>query len=231
MNQTKKKVSYLIFLLLMFSSYFSGLASADGGNAGVGVINVPPNYSDIRIIQQDNQIRTYLTVSDYNSWLDIYTVRVNLENNGAVLHSFLFQQYEDPDTFQQLNTFTEIDGGSLLIMEACDVTQSSSTKTIEDRCQLELRFVFQTTYFSELHIISTDREGDSTEAFIEYKGSDLIRDSNTLLIPWVDGTVKAEFPPFVLDISIFMIAVVSTVIIGRKTPIATTLQQVFYESK
>jgi hypothetical protein len=226
-----KLVGVLIVTLFIIGVFFPKLVLADDGNAGVGVINVPPNYSNIRIIQQDNQIRAYLTISDYNSWLDINTVQVNLEDNGAVLHSFLFQQYEDPENFKQLNTFTEIEGGSLLILDSCDVTHSSSTKTIADRCRIELRFVFKTTYFTELHIISTDRAGDSTEAFIEYKGSDLIRDSNTLLIPWIDGTVKAEFPPYLLDISIFFIAVISTVIIGRKTPIATTLQQVFYESK
>lgn len=233
MNKTNviKKSVIIILLLNLLIITSSGVIAGPGSNAGVGVINVPPNYSDIKILQQDNMIRVYLTLSDYNSWGDIYKVQLNLEENGVVLHTLSFKQWDSPDSFNFANEFIDESGSAILKMEACDVSHSTDTTTVADRCHLHIRFVFRSTYFSQLHVISTDRAGDSTEAFIEYAGGDMNRDSNTLLIPWIDGTVKAEFPPLMLDISIFLIAVVSTVIIGRKTPIATTLQQVFYESK
>lgn len=204
---------------------------AGGSDAGVGVINVPPNYADIKVLHQDNSIRVYLTLSDYNSWSDIYKVEVHLEEEGVVLHTFTFKQWDSDDSFNLVNEFVDESDNVLLIKEACDVSHSSESKTVADRCQLYVRFVFKTTYFSQLHVISTDRAGDSTETYIEYAGSDLNRDSNTLLIPWIDGTMKLELPPYMLDILLALIAVFVTVIIGKKTPLATTLQQVFYEAK
>lgn len=226
------KKAYAIFFMFLIIHLSTVIVNADGdSNAGVGVINVPPNYADIRILQQDNTIRAYLTISDYNSWSDIYKVQVNLEENGAVLHTFIFKQWDDKDSFNLVNEFIDESDDFLLQKNACDFSHSDESKTVADRCQLNVRFVFQSTFFSQLHIISTDRAGDSTETYIEYSGGDMNRGSNTLLVPWVDGTVKIELPPFMLDISILLIAIVSTILIGKKTPLAATLQQVFYESR
>lgn len=230
--KSHQKISFFVVLLLFSVLIFSFQVSADGGgSAGVGVVNVPPNYADINIYSVNDQIRVKLILSDYNSWMDIQKVQVNLEDNGVVLHSFVFKQYSNPETFEKLNTFTESSNSSLLLEEACYVEHSSSSKSVADRCQLEVRFVFKTTYFSGLHVISSDRAGDTTETFIEYKASDMNRGENTLLIPWIDGTIKAELPPFLLDISIFISALVATIVIGKKTPFTHQLQQVFYESK
>lgn len=230
--KTCQKISFFVLFLFCFSLFSSFHVSADGGgSAGVGVINVPPNYADINIYSVNDQIRVNLILSDYNSWMDIQKVQVNLEENGVVLYSFVFQQYSNPETFEKLNTFSEQSNSSLLVEEACYVSHSSSSETVSDRCQLEVRFVIKTTYFSQLHVISSDRAGDTTETFIEYKGSDMNRGDNTLLIPWVDGAIKVELPPFLLDISIFLIALIATVVIGKRTPFTRQLQQVFYESK
>jgi hypothetical protein len=226
------KITVLTMLLLGTLFYSSSFGLAGGGsNAGVGVINVPPDYADIKILQQDNTIRVYLTLSDYNSWSDIYKVELNLEEEGTVLHTFSFKQWESDDSFNIVNKFSDETGSGLLHVEACDVTHSEETTTIPDRCQLLVRFVFQTTYFSQLHVKSIDRAGDSTEAYIEYKGGDMNRDGNILLFPWFDGAIKAEFPPYVIDLSVFLIAVVATIFIGRRTHFSTTIQQVFYETK
>ena len=225
-------IKIFMILSLLCSILFSSIVTAGpGSDAGVGVINVPPNYSDIKILQQDNTIRVYLTLSDYNSWSDISKVQLILEENGVALHTFTFKQWENDDSFNLVNEFIDDSSNSLLHKTACDVSHSSERKTVADRCQLQVRFVFQTTYFSQLHVISNDRAGDTTETFIEYKGSDMNRGENTLLIPWIDGTFKTELPPFMLDLSILLISIVATIVIGKKTPLSTTLQQVFYESK
>ncbi len=234
MNMEKGSIRLLTILLLSIFIVLTTTqtAIADGGSdAGVGVINVPPNYADIKILQQDNTIRTYLTLSDYNSWSDIYKVQINLEENGAILHSFVFKQWDSDDSFNLINEFFDESTDFLLQKNACDVSHSSESKTVADRCQLHVRFVFQTTFFSQLHVISTDRAGDSTETYIEYYGGDMNRGADTLLVPWIEGTMKIELPPYMLDISIFLIAIISTILIGKKTPLAATLQQVFYETK
>jgi hypothetical protein len=230
-----KKIYNKLFVVLLFMGFivFSSttVLAGDGSDAGVGVINVPPNYADIKILQQENTIRAYLTLSDYNSWSDIYKVQVNLEENGVILHSFTFKQWDSDDSFNLVNEFIDGSENFLLQESACDVSHSSESKTVADRCQLHVRFVFQITYFSQLHVISTDRAGDSTETFIEYQGSDMNRGSNTLLIPWIDGAIKMELPQFMLDILLVIIAILLTVIIGKRTPFTTALQQVFYDTK
>lgn len=231
----RRRVCSRLLVILLFLGFIA-LSSAtvfaeNGSDAGVGVINVPPNYADIKILQQENTIRAYLTLSDYNSWSDIYKVQVNLEENGVVLHSFTFKQWDSDDSFNLVNQFIDESGNFLLQESACDVSHSSESKTVADRCQLHVRFVFQTTYFSQLHVISTDRAGDSTETFIEYQGSDMNRGSNTLLIPWIDGAIKLELPSLMLDIFLVLIAILLTVIIGKRTPFTTALQQVFYDTK
>ena len=231
MKKDLSKKGLLISIIFLSFIVFSSFSASSDSNAGVGVINVPPNYADIKILQQDNTIRAYLTLSDYNSWSDISKVELRLEENGVVLNKFVFKQWESDDSFNLVNEFIDESSNSLLQKAACDVSHSKESDTVADRCQLHVRFVFQTTYFSQLHVISNDRAGDSTETFIEYQGSDMNRDGNTLLIPWIDGTMKAELPPFMLDLSILLIAIIATVLIGKKTPLATTLQQVFYETK
>jgi hypothetical protein len=222
-------INLFIITFILISSYIVG--AGGGSDAGVGVINVPPNYADVKILQQDNTIRVYLTLSDYNSWSDISKIQLRLEENGIVLHSFTFKQWESDDSFNLVNEFIDESSNSLLHKTACDAFHSKESKTVADRCQLHVRFVFQTTYFSQIHIISNDRAGDSTETFIEYQGSDMNRDSNTLLIPWIYGTIKAELPPYILDLSLLVITLIATVLIGKKTPLGTTLQRVFYETK
>ncbi len=229
-DHTTKGV-FICILFILFTLCSSFIALANDGSAGVGVINVPPNYADIKIFQQENQVRVYLTLSDYNSWSDIYKVQLHLEENGVILHSFVFKQWDGKDSFNRINEFIDESSSSLLQIESCYVSHSSSSKTVADRCQLEVRFVFKSTYFSELHVVSSDRAGDTTETFIEYTGSDMNRGENTLLIPWIDGTIKAQLPPFLLDISIFISALIATILIGKKTPFTHQLQQVFYESK
>ena len=65
-------LSLVTVTMILFTTFLSIEASA--GEAGVGVLNVPPKYSMIRVVQQDKFIRVYLTISDYNSWEDIFTV-------------------------------------------------------------------------------------------------------------------------------------------------------------
>jgi len=226
-----KKVGSIIIFLFCLTILCTPLIKSEG-NAGVGVMNVPPNFADIKILQQDNSVRVYLILSDYNSWLDIYKVTVILEDKGSEIAKFIYKQHSTPDSFDSINEFTDQSGLHLLNIESCDVSHSYEDVTIADRCHLNLRFVFQTTYFSQLHIITEDRAGDTAETFVEYyAGSDVQREDNTLLIPWIDGTIRWSFPPYLLDILILFLTIVGTVYIGKKSHFNQTLQKVFYEAK
>ena len=91
-----------VFISFLMSTFVIYRVNADG-QAGVGVINVPPNYADIQIVERNGFIRIYLTVSDYNSWGDIYMVEINLEDNDRSIASFIFKQYETADSFEKIH--------------------------------------------------------------------------------------------------------------------------------
>jgi hypothetical protein len=91
MNSKTIHLIFSIIGLLLISSQILTI-NCKAGEAGVGVINVPPKFTLIRIVQQDDFIRVYLTLSDYNSWADIYNVSITLEDSGINRAQFLFQQ-------------------------------------------------------------------------------------------------------------------------------------------
>jgi hypothetical protein len=204
--------------------------SRGDGNAGVGVVNVSPNFADIQLVQRNGMIRIYLIISDYNSWGDIYTVEVLLEEEDRTIASFLYKQYETDDSFEKINIFQEFSNNKeLLNFDACDVSYSSERSTVEDRCHLNLRFVFAPTYFSQIHIRVTDRAGAMAETVIEYRGEDMMRDQNTLIVPWIDGTVKIVLPPGVLDLFLVAFSCVLAFTVAKKLRIIELMNQVFYE--
>jgi hypothetical protein len=188
------------------------------GQAGVGVLNVPPKYGNIRIVQQDTLLRLYLVISDYNSWGDIYTVAITLEDYGARVAEFAFKQYDNAESYNQINQFTEPYGGKqLLVREKCSYFHSDSVITVDNRCDLELLFVFQTTHFTRLNVLISDRGGLTCEAHIDYNAAEIIRDSHILLIPWFDGTLSLALPASMTNLISIAVAAVGTLIVMKKT--------------
>jgi len=117
----------IIFLFLTFSSI-----DANAGKAGVGVLNVPPQYSMIRLVQQDNYVRIYLTISDYNSWEDIYSVSVVLENSGMEKAEFIYKQYADKTSYEKINEFSEEPKeNNLLVTKKCSYDQKKRPSRID----------------------------------------------------------------------------------------------------
>lgn len=196
--------------------FFAGIVYA--GEAGVGVINVPPKYGYIRVEQQDNLIRVYLTISDYNSWGDIEEVNVTLDNYGTPIATFIFKQYQDKESYLEVNEFSEIpETLHLLQKEKCLYEKSDSSETIDDRCDLEIRFVFQKTLFTGLHILITDRDGlTPAEAYIHYSTEETIRESNILVLPFIGGTISVNIPPYLLNNLALIISTFGTLYYFKK---------------
>ena len=95
---------------------------ATSGQAGVGVLNAPTKFGSVRIEKQDSFFRVYLTVSDYNSFSDVYDVTIILEDNDVEMASFNFRQYEDVESYQKINEFSQSSAGDdLLSLEKCSV--------------------------------------------------------------------------------------------------------------
>src|SRR4030042_1841759 len=147
---------FILFMaVLLCPLFFQSTASA--GQAGVGVINVPPKYGYIRVEEQGNFIRVYLNISDYNSWADISNVSVTIDNYGTTISTFLFEQYKSLDSFVEINEFSETPKKRhLLEIEKCYFEKSNQQETVDDRCDIAIRFVFQKTFFTGLSIVIND---------------------------------------------------------------------------
>lgn len=191
------------------------------GEAGVGVINVPPKYGYIRIEEQENYIRVYLNISDYNSWADISNVSVTLDNSGTILSTFLFEQYRSPESFVEINEFSETPKKMhLLDVRKCFFQKSNAKETIDERCDISIRFVFQKTFFTGLSIVINDRAGSApAEAYIYYNSEESLRSGTTLVIPWIGMQITIAIPPYLLDLIAIIFASIGVMYYLKKTGI------------
>ncbi|HIE54308.1 MAG TPA: hypothetical protein EYP90_03845, partial [Chromatiaceae bacterium] len=130
----RKMLLLMVFVLLFLFVFLS--ESVLGGHAGVGVLNVSPEYRATRIMQAEDVVKICLTVSDYNSWRDVYQVDLFLENHGVTIAQFRFRQYESTTSYEEIDEFNEIQGNGYLLTDKCRVSRSSSKETVDDRCLL-----------------------------------------------------------------------------------------------
>ncbi len=184
-----------LFLLTIFSS------NAQASSAGVGVLNVKPTFFEYNIIQHEDTLRIYLVVSDYNSWADVFKISIILKEKSTEKEyaKFIFQQYENEDSFDQINSFSETGGNNLLLTEKCSVTSSDKRDTVDERCDIELLFVFNTDiWFNRLKVVAEDREGLQATSTIDYNlgTEDQYRSEDIIIIPWFDGQRTFIIPPF-----------------------------------
>jgi len=225
----------LVITVLVLSSAFLLVCvifppTIRAGQAGVGVINVSPKYGHIRVEDQGNSIRVYLNISDYNSWADINNVTVTLDNYGTKISTFCFQQYQSLDSYVEINQFSETPAANhLLDTEKCFFEKSSEKETIDERCDIAVRFVFQKTSFTGLAVMINDRDGsEPAEAYIAYNTEETMRSGNTLVIPWIGQRWTIEIPPYLLDVIAFILGVFGVVYYLKKT--GSTKKRADYET-
>ena len=80
MRRKKTPTSLKIILPVIFF-FIIAHCTVSAGETGVGVINVPPEYSYIEIKQESGLVIATLIISDYNSWSDIYSIHLSIEYN------------------------------------------------------------------------------------------------------------------------------------------------------
>jgi len=218
----------LVFsIMTLFISFSSIDANADNGKAGVGVLSPPPQYSIIRLLQQDSSIRIYITVSDINSWQDLYSVSIILEDSGVEKAKFTYKQYENVDTWNTINEFSEeSEKNNLLETKRCSYDHSDQEETLTG-CYTNLIFVFKTTWFSRLNIIASDRGGSTATLQLDYTAEDLMRSGDIIIIPGIGESMAVELPPYLLDIIALIIATFGTWYIVKKTDVGKIMREVY----
>ena len=197
------KKNLIVALLIIFTVIIlatSPSVNAGSGRAGVGVLNVPPQFNQIRLVQQGDFIRVYITCSDYNSWQDIIYVSVILEVSGEDKTEFIYKQYEDKDSYDRINEFVEIpDESSLLVKKRCSYDYTINGETVEERCYLYILMVFYSTLFTRLKILIEDRGGSTASSEIDYSSEELARSGDFIVFPGPDGPMSIEVSPYLLD--------------------------------
>jgi hypothetical protein len=188
-----------------------------GGQSAVGVLNVGPSQITTRIVPQEDTIRVYLVVLDYNSWEDIFEVSIILEYYGKETATFTFHQYDNTETYVKSNIFTETSSeGNLLLKEKCIFSHSDKKETVDDKCNLDLLFVFHVTWFTHLKVLATDRGGLETTTLVEYSTEDLMRSSNMIVIPWIDGPILVPISSLIINLLAIIVGAIGAFYVAKK---------------
>ena len=203
--------------LILFLNLSNSVHAGNGSSQTVGVLNVGPAQITTRIVPQDDMMRVYLTTLDYNSWEDIFKIDIILEYHGTQVARLTFNQYDNRETFVKSNTFSESSlEGNLLSLEKSYFRHSEKKETVDDRCNLELLFVFRITWFTHIRVTAEDREGLTSSTIVEYSTEDLMRSSNMIMIPWLDGPILVGISSFVINIIAILGGVIGAFYLTKK---------------
>ena len=226
MNKGQLISILMISTILLFITFPS--INAGSGRAGVGVLNVPPQFNQIRLVQQDNFIRLYITCSDYNSWKDIISASVSLEASGVEKAVFVYKQYEDKLSYIKIDEFSEIPKeSSLLVTKKCSYDYTEYGETVEEKCYLDILMVFYTTLFTRLNILITDRGGSTAFTQLDYTSEELERSGDFITFPGPDGSIAVEISPYLVDLIALIASLFGTYYIIKTTKILKILKVVY----
>jgi len=231
MKRGRVILSLVISTIILFITFSPINANAGNkGQTGVGVFSAPPQYSIIRLVQQGDDIRVYITVSDINSWKDIYSVSIVLEDLGVEKAEFLYKQYEDETDWEIINEFSEKSKeNNLLVTKKCSYDHSDKEEILTG-CYLNILFVFHTTWFTRLNIIASDRGGATSTLQLDYTSEDLMRRGDIIIIPGLDESMAVEIPPYLLDIIALIIAAIGTRYVVKKTDVGKIMRVIYEKS-
>jgi hypothetical protein len=153
-----------------------------------------------------------------------------LEDSGVDKAEFLYKQYKDISSYEKINEFSEISNmENLLYTKKCSYEHSHKSDTVEERCNLKILFIFNTTYFTHLNITAVDREGYSATLQLDYTTDDLIRSGDIIIIPGLGGSMTVAIPPYLLDIIAIFVAVFGTRYIIKKKYIGRKMRALYEE--
>ena len=102
---------FVLFSFLFLPFIFAPPAQA--GGAGVGVLNIPPEYKLTEIVSAEDALEIHLIVTDYNSWKDIQGVRVEIRDREDLTAIFTYNQYAE-DSSERIDEFRNIVGSALI---------------------------------------------------------------------------------------------------------------------
>ena len=222
------KLLFFITIIILILTFFpSKVYAKSSGQAGVGVLSAPPQFSMIRLVQQDEFIRAYITVSDINSWEDIFSVKIILKEIDVNRAEFSFQQYIDQTSWEKINAFEETSNeNDLLELKRCSY-DTIDLEEILGGCYLNLIFVFEATQFSNLNIIAYDRGGANSTLELDYSSQDIFRSGDIIIIPGIGKSFSINIPGYILDIIALILSSIGTWYVIKKRKFGKLMSTVY----
>ncbi len=160
--------SVAVALLLVAFALSVNPLNASGQEPGVTVINVPPEFSALDIRSRGGLHYIDLTVSDYNSWADIFRVDLEvLDNDESSIAHVVFQQYDDNVTVEGDARFAEL-LGEILIWDRSAYAFTTNPLSIAERSEMRVTFVISPIEGRWLKVVATDLAGLFATAQVEY---------------------------------------------------------------
>ncbi|HDO19790.1 MAG TPA: hypothetical protein ENG74_03595 [Thermoplasmatales archaeon] len=180
----------IVFSVLALSVLCLSFKTAGASKAGVGVVNVTPTYKHIRLINGEHAVELCLSISDYNSWKDVWKVEVIAESGDETCAHFIFLHYRDAESFDEVNLFEE-DVGEYLLPELCTVKRSLTETTIDDRCVINVSFIFKPIPGCDrLTIYAYDREGEKASIEMFYGSYHDMRNKEAIVPFWTGQPMR-----------------------------------------
>jgi len=191
-----KRTGYLILLWLLLTILLSATASANPDATGVSVQNVSPEITFVHFSSVNDSTVVNITVSDYNSWRDIYRVTVEIWGDSGPIAVVTYTQYATRSNWTMYDHFNE-SIGDYFVPEESGVQRPAGNETVQDLCEMQILFTFKPVRAHNLFVTIEDRGGMNAGARIDY--------------PSPFATV-AERTPIPTDIISVTLAILGTVI-------------------
>lgn len=130
--------------------------------------NVPPQFSGIDIRTQDGLNYIDVTVSDYNSWSDIFRVQVEVLNDALTpVARVAFQQYPTNTSTVPQPAFNQT-VGDYFVHDLSTASHSNQTATVPDRTDMRLTFVLSAVKGEWVNVTAMDLAGLIAYAQVQY---------------------------------------------------------------
>ncbi len=171
-REKKVKERKVLFVSLLLLSLLLGApASMVRGNpdgTGVAVLNVPPTISYVHFSSADGIHRVEVTVLDYNSWKDVYQIRLEFRADDGPLSVITYTQYSDRGNLStRVDWFNETDGHYLL-QSMSGVRRVFNGTTVPEKCEINVTFALRPIEALKVVMTVEDLSGEKAVARVDY---------------------------------------------------------------
>ncbi len=164
----KGELAFWLAIVSVLALTVANLPGADAGEGGVTIINVPPRISRMHFSAEYGITRIYMSVSDDNSWRDIYSVNLTFFNGERKIALITYLQYANRSDLGSMEDLFTQHIGNYLIPDESYAERNRSGMSLEDKTTLNLTFSLKSIKATYVSVVVEDREGTNATVGVEY---------------------------------------------------------------